>query len=96
MFMSDSPKVYDSVLYGYAFRGQWIWFNGLTNPTNSANSIAITVWKDYNCQTRTYLQRDTTKSTFSSAQQAVIKTETTKIKDLIENDVWGAAHTLII
>lgn len=32
-----------TVLYGYAFRGHWLWFNDYTN------TATVIIWKDYNC-----------------------------------------------
>lgn len=39
----------DAVLYGYAFRGHWMWFNGLPNPVNSGLFMSYIIWKDFNC-----------------------------------------------
>ena len=43
---------YESILYGYAFRSQWMWYNGVPNTVLPSNTIiTLIVWKDYNCQT---------------------------------------------
>ncbi len=36
----------DSILYGYAFRRHWMWYNDYQVSTKSINFI---IWKDYNC-----------------------------------------------
>lgn len=42
-------KGYDTILYGYAYKDQWMWFNGIPHPTTSTLDLCIIVWKDYNC-----------------------------------------------
>lgn len=37
----------DSVLYGYAFRDHWFWYNGY--KTTDGTQYAFIIWKDYNC-----------------------------------------------
>lgn len=38
---------YDSLVYGYAFRGHWIWLNGYAMI--DGNYVTFIIWKDYNC-----------------------------------------------
>ena len=45
----STPANIDSVLYGYAFRGHWLWFNGLPNPGDGNHFMGYVIWKDYNC-----------------------------------------------
>ena len=39
----------DAIIYGYAFRGHWLWFNGLVNPNDNSKFMTYIIWKDYNC-----------------------------------------------
>lgn len=48
--ITKTPAGYDTIVYGYAFRNQWMWINGITIPT-SADVLSYIIWKDYNCQT---------------------------------------------
>lgn len=41
---------FDAILYGYAFRNQWMWYNGVPNTYLSSRTITLIVWKDYNCR----------------------------------------------
>ena len=36
----------DAVLYGYAFRDHWMWYN---NYPNGEYILGFVIWKDYNC-----------------------------------------------
>ena len=42
---SDLPGA-DGVVYGYAFRHQWLWHNNY-----GTNGRTYVIWKDYNCLT---------------------------------------------
>ena len=37
----------DTVLYGYAFRDHWMWYNGYLMA--DGKFVAFIIWKDYNC-----------------------------------------------
>jgi hypothetical protein len=39
----------DSVLYGYAFRDHWMWYNGFL--MDDGYYVTFIIWKDYNCIT---------------------------------------------
>lgn len=46
--------LYDTVLYGYAFKNQWMWYNGVPVTVHVIFGIpnalvTLIVWKDYNC-----------------------------------------------
>lgn len=87
---------YDTILYGYAFRNQWMWHNGITIPGYAFVEYAIIVWKDYNCQTWSQLPELMNQMTFTTNQVNLIKAETAKVtSDQITNNIWGAAHTLV-
>lgn len=38
---------YDQILYGYAFRDHWMWFNGF--KMDDGYYVNFVLWKDYNC-----------------------------------------------
>lgn len=38
---------FDTVVYGYAFRDHWMWYNGFKRNDDKYTSFVI--WKDYNC-----------------------------------------------
>ena len=48
--ISRATSYNDVVLYGYAFRNHWMWFNGYTDPSISETMFSFVVWKDYNCK----------------------------------------------
>jgi hypothetical protein len=37
----------DTVVYGYAFRDHWMWYNGFV--MDDGNYVSFIIWKDYNC-----------------------------------------------
>lgn len=37
----------DTVVYGYAFRNHWMWYNGYT--MQDGFFVSFIIWKDYNC-----------------------------------------------
>lgn len=41
---------YDTILYGYAFNNQWMWFNGVPASNFPTQVFTLIVWKDYNCK----------------------------------------------
>ena len=49
-FSTSAPAYNDVVLYGYAFRNHWMWFNGYTDSRIASASFSFVIWKDYNCQ----------------------------------------------
>jgi hypothetical protein len=48
VYISDGTNS-DSVVFGYAFRDHWMWYNGY--PTNDGYYVSFIIWKDYNCIT---------------------------------------------
>lgn len=38
----------DAILYGYAFRNHWMWYNGYIVQ---GTILDFVIWKDYNCHT---------------------------------------------
>lgn len=38
----------DVILYGYAFKNHWLWFNGYADPAITDTTFSFVIWKDYN------------------------------------------------
>ena len=68
--IARSRAQYDVILYGYAFRNQWMWYNGV--PNSRGNFAALIVWKDYNCRDWKGVKVNYTSS-FTTTQKATIK-----------------------
>ena len=91
-------KIYDSILYGYAFRNQSMWYNGVPqNLFGSSMIITLIVWKDYNCQDWKNIANGVTEtSSFTTAKKDLIRAEMNKMtSDGIKNDVWATAFTMM-
>ena len=51
---STYPKaLYDVVLYGYAFRDHWMWYN---DYRVGDKIYSFVIWKDYNCDPNNWVQ----------------------------------------
>ena len=48
MVIVKSIEPYDTILYAYAYKDQWMWINGIPIPTTS-NILTYIIWKDYSC-----------------------------------------------
>jgi hypothetical protein len=46
-YISEGSNNGDSVLYGYAFRDHWMWYNGFL--MDDGHYVSFVIWKDYNC-----------------------------------------------
>jgi hypothetical protein len=67
----------DSVVYGYAFRDHWMWYNGYA--MNDGSFVSFIIWKDYNCNGWTTINANTIAllpgngiSTFPSATHDLV------------------------
>ena len=82
--ITDSTK--DCVLFGYAFRGHWIWINNY-----KGSSRFYVVWKDYNCFTPYDVAYD------EPYGDTLLINKDGNLKDKIgafgnaDRDVWGTA-----
>jgi hypothetical protein len=84
----------DSVLYGYAFRDHWMWYNGLL--LDSGNYVSFIIWKDYNCITwYTINSNDASHSTFDSATNTLIYNALVAYSTGRLTDIWWTAVDLI-
>lgn len=60
----------DTIVYGYAFNGHWMWICGSPIPMTVAETVDYVIWKDYNCKNwATMSDLTTAGSGFSSALQ---------------------------
>ena len=90
-----TASLYDSILYGYAFRSQWMWYNGVPNSVLPSNKIAtLIVWKDYNCQAWSNIQ--TGYGGFSSDKIVLMGGVLYQLsyQDFI-NNIWETAFNFI-
>ncbi len=81
----------DTVLYGYAFREHWMWYNGFRL---SGNVYSFVIWKDYNCQdwgTVGAIQKGATD--FTTEEQTQIKNSINSSAD--KSDIWLIAKTFM-
>jgi hypothetical protein len=46
VYTTDSTN-FDSVVFGYAFRDHWMWYNGYA--MDDGHYVSFIIWKDYNC-----------------------------------------------
>lgn len=84
----------DTILYGYAFRNQWMWYNGVPLPGYDMYRITFIVWKDYNCKDWKTLVN--IASGFTAQQLQTIEDEIAKITEAqLNNDIWGTAHNFM-
>jgi hypothetical protein len=81
----------NGVVYGYAFRNHWLWYNDFENT-----KITIIIWKDYHCVEWNDFEKGTTLNTFSSVYVDMLNTNfDTMFTDHPEyyDDIWKAAFT---
>lgn len=85
----------DAVVYGYAFRNHWLWFNGVPHPENSSLFMSYIIWKDYNCFN--WIKVGTTGGSFSTNQFNVILALKNAISaNQIINDLWNTAYNYVV
>jgi hypothetical protein len=78
----------DSVLYGYAFRDHWMWYNGFL--MDDGYYVSFIIWKDYNCITWiTHNDMVDGQSTFDAATTDLIKSAISNFASQVDkSDVW--------
>lgn len=86
---------YDSILYGYAFRYQWMWYNGIpTYMLTEPDAVTLIVWKDYNCKGWNYIAQDPTG--FDTSQVSDITDVAGTLRYYgVSTDIWGTAHDMM-
>lgn len=95
MFIVTSLVGYDVVVYGYAFRGHWMWINNvfINSNTMKDNRFAYLIWKDYNCQGwATFSELMGSGSTFTQDQITIINNYAASGPT---TDPWGNAHAFV-
>jgi hypothetical protein len=90
----------DSVLYGYAFRDHWMWYNGFL--MNDGYYVSFIIWKDYNCNGWASINHNTLTmqvyqgvNTFPTATNGLVYQFLTNFGVNREEDPWGAAGTFL-
>jgi hypothetical protein len=87
-YISEGSNNGDSVLYGYAFRDHWMWYNGFL--MDDGHYVSFIIWKDYNCITwTTHNDNAGVQSTFDAATTDLIKTAIGNFAPQVDkSDVW--------
>lgn len=97
VYISDKTNA-DTVLYGYAFRDHWMWYNGVM--LDSGYFMAFIIWKDYNCinwysHNCNTVEFDTPNrltfypKSYNDSVRDAFKTLTTSLwTKLNKNDIW--------
>lgn len=49
--VQQTDPTWDTIVYGYAYKYQWMWYNGYTVGPSPTKFYSFIVWKDYNCKT---------------------------------------------
>jgi hypothetical protein len=90
IYITDKTNA-DSVLYGYAFRNHWMWYNGFL--MDDGYYVTFIIWKDYNCVGWiTHNDNIDGQSTFNSTTTALIQTAITNFAPQVnQDDIWGIA-----
>jgi hypothetical protein len=91
----------DSVVYGYAFRDHWMWYNGYV--MDDGNYVSFIIWKDYNCITWSTInsnklvngQTTSFDSSTSTAVYFAIGNYPYSTSPPVYNDIWAAAYNFI-
>jgi hypothetical protein len=91
----------DSVVYGYAFRDHWMWYNGFL--MDDGYYVTFIIWKDYNCITWSTINSNSLISNLANSfdantQNAIyigVNAYRTAAFGPNYNDIWAAAYNLI-
>lgn len=90
----------DAVLYGYAFRDHWLWYNGYL-LSGGVYTMSFLIWKDYNClkwmnlgDSATYTDYDILSATgfYITALQPVVSASYSLNPK--GTNIWQAAYNL--
>jgi hypothetical protein len=87
----------DTVVYGYAYKTHWMWFNGYL--MDDGNSVGFIIWKDYNCDTWTTVNSNTlngnTFTSYTGAEQLAFSNGLNQYPSSSTppqySDIWKAA-----
>lgn len=99
MSFSSGSQYNDVLVYGYAYKNHWMWFNGYAHDSLS-NIYSFVVWKDYNCQTWKNLGTNPPSANrltgFSPIQQKMMMSFVNGISSSeVLNDPWTLAKKLV-
>lgn len=93
-----ASAVNDVVLYGYAYKGHWLWYNGWTDSSLPSQQFSFVIWKDYNCKAWKSLGEGADTATgFSSLQQQKMTTLISSVFTTAKlySDVWKQAKDFV-
>lgn len=88
--MSSSNS--DSIVYGYAYKNHWLWYN---NFVNGADNLAFVLWKDYNCKVWQAVGDSVTGTGFTSLQTTQIANVIPTVFKANTEDIWGMAYEFV-
>jgi hypothetical protein len=94
--INNARENVDSVLYGYAFRDHWMWFNGYA--MDDGYYVGFIIWKDYNCLAwNTIRELDfSADTTFDATTNALITAAFTNFKShATYGNVWVTAEDFV-
>jgi hypothetical protein len=85
----------DSVVYGYAFRDHWMWYNGFL--MNDGYYVSFIIWKDYNCNGWTSINANVIGgvNTFPAATNSLVYSFVNNWGTEQSSDPWGVAVNCI-
>ena len=84
---------YDSVLYGYGFRGHWFWLNGW--QTSAGKYVTFIIWKDYNCVKWSSYNAVSGGSSYSLSIASSIRNNVTAgVAKMPLSDIWSVAESI--
>ncbi len=86
VFVIQTTVSKDTVVYGYAFRDHWMWYNGYV--INNA-FLSFVIWKDYNCQG--WIEPGSSLTFTSTENAAIIKLSNSFQASADRADIWGTA-----
>lgn len=94
-YITDASNA-DTVVYGYAFRDHWMWYNGY--QMDDGYYVGFIIWKDYNCAgwTTFNLNTDPTYNFADPVNDRIINafnTFKTSGKS-VQNNIWQTAKNL--
>jgi hypothetical protein len=90
----------DSVVYGYAFRDHWMWYNGFL--MNDGYYVSFIIWKDYNCIISSTIDSNSLASNLANSfdvttQNAIYSGVAAYSVSASSNylDIWSTAYGVI-
>lgn len=92
VYQVDPTENLDSVVYGFAYWGHWLWYNGYQSPIGGY--ISCICWKDWNCNG--WKTIDASGGFTFTVSEALTVRNAIEAKQLTSHydDIWNAAKDL--